>query len=71
MRSTFSEVNEMDCAMSYGYPPIVIPGQKYLLPCEQPNEREAREKQERIEMLKRAATPPQPLPSPKAPDKPN
>ena len=56
--NAFSEINEMDCALLYGYPPKAIPGQKYLLPCEQPDEREAREKQERAELLRRAATAP-------------
>jgi hypothetical protein len=55
--NAFAEVNEMDCAPMYTYLPAVS-GQTYLLPCEQPDEREAREKQEKKELLKRASAPP-------------
>jgi hypothetical protein len=65
--NTFSKIAEMNCAWEYGYPPIPARGQRYLLPCEQPDEREKREKQERKEMLKKAASPPQGPPSPETP----
>jgi hypothetical protein len=58
--NAFSEVSNTDCALFYGafsHRPNVTPGQRLLHPCEQPNEREAREKQERTALLKRAASP--------------
>lgn len=56
--NTFSEISETDCTMFYGYPPQTTLGETYLLPCEQPDEREERENEERKELLKRAANPP-------------
>lgn len=49
----FSEVTETDCAFMYTYPPRQ-PNQEFLLPCEQPDEREAREHQEKQELARRA-----------------
>jgi hypothetical protein len=50
----FIETTEISCNNLYGYPPAQ-PGQTYLLPCEQPKEREEREKQERQNMIEAAA----------------
>jgi hypothetical protein len=65
--NSFSETTESDCAAMYGYPPRQ-PGQTYLLPCEQPSERQQRQEQERQEIVKRAAdapiVSPTPTPSP-------
>ncbi len=51
----FTEIDEMDCAPLYFYPnppgPLTT---EYLLPCEQTDERNQREKQERDAMLKAA-----------------
>ncbi len=52
--NVFFESPETNCANMYGYPPAKS-GQIYLLPCEQPNEREEREKKERQDMIEAAA----------------
>jgi hypothetical protein len=62
----FSKDGETDCALLYSYPPKAMPDQRYLLPCEQPEEREAREKYERADILKKAEPSP-PAPTPTAP----
>jgi hypothetical protein len=62
--SAFAEVNQSDCTLLYGYPKRPPPDNgEYLLPCEQPAEREEREKTERAELLKRAASASSPTPS--------
>jgi hypothetical protein len=61
----FTEDAEDDCALFYSYPAPSIPGQHYLLPCEQPDEREAREKQESNEIARRAAAAAALAPTPK------
>jgi hypothetical protein len=50
----FAELNEMDCALYYSYPPKASPALTYLLPCEQPAERKDREENEKKEILKNA-----------------
>jgi hypothetical protein len=65
--NAFSEVSEDDCALLYSYPPPA-PGRTYLLPCEQPEERVAREESLKQELAKRAiatairSPPPTPTP---------
>jgi hypothetical protein len=54
----FTKMTETNCAWQYGYPPILDPTQHNLLPCEQPEEREKREKYERDDLLKKAVDPP-------------
>jgi len=61
--NAFFESDEIDCAFMYRYPPKTIPGETYLLPCEQPDERDARQAQEHAEMTKNAAAA-SPAPSP-------
>jgi hypothetical protein len=58
----FSEINEMNCANMYGYPPRRA-DQIYLPPCEQPKEREVREKEEQEEIAKKALTAPTIIPT--------
>jgi hypothetical protein len=54
--NAFAEINQMDCVFLYSYPKSPPPdGGKYILPCEQPDEHNEREKAERAELLKRAA----------------
>jgi hypothetical protein len=52
--NTFLELNDNDCANLYYYPPVGT-DQVFLLPCEQPKEREEREKKEREKMIEDAA----------------
>jgi hypothetical protein len=51
--NAFAEVTEADCAIEYRYP-SPPPGQQFLLPCEQPEERQAREQIERGELRRGA-----------------
>lgn len=44
--NAFYEVSEYDCADMYVYPPLPATGAHWLLPCEQPEERQARDKHE-------------------------
>ncbi len=52
--NVFMETTELDCANFYSFPPAQ-PGQTYLPPCEQPDEREQREQRERDQILQAAA----------------
>ena len=69
--NSFSEGDETDCAEMFGilYPPR-RPDQTYLLPCEQPAERAAREQRERKEIAKRAISAPIATPTPLPPPPP-
>jgi hypothetical protein len=51
--NAFSEHDEFSCADWYRYPPRQ-PGQTYLPPCEQPDERDARQKKENQDIAKNA-----------------
>lgn len=63
--NSFSEEGESDCANLYSYPPRKS-GQTYLLPCEQPAEREQRQAEEQQNFAALAAQAPIASPSPKA-----
>jgi len=60
--NAFFKPSESDCAFLYGYPEKAPPNHKFLLPCEQPDEREARQEQERMELLKEAGLAPSIVP---------
>lgn len=53
--NTFYQTSEMDCSNLYSYPnrPRAA-DEEFLLPCEQPDEREARENREREELIRKA-----------------
>ena len=54
--NAFAVINQSDCTLLYRYPKNPPPENgKYILPCEQPAERDEREKAERAEMLKQGA----------------
>ena len=59
----FAVMNGSDCRPMYFYPPRQ-PDQEYLPPCEQPDEREAREEAERKREIKLAAEAPFASPTP-------
>lgn len=55
--NAFSVIDSVDCSSMYAYPRKRVPGAHYLLPCEQPAEREADQARERALLLKEAESP--------------